>query len=74
MRDRAAVLFRTAERSKLRTACLIGRGGSDREITEVVHFERGLWWSLPGQPMIHRFAAALAAGENAAVGLLDQDA
>lgn len=64
VRDRAAVLFRTAEPSQLLTACVIRREGSDQNITDVVHFERELWWSLPGQPTIHRFAAALAAGEQ----------
>lgn len=72
VQDRTAVLFRTAEPSELRTACVIRDVGSDDDITEIVHFEGELWWSLPGQPTIHRFAAALAAGEHAAVGLLDQ--
>ncbi|MET4524027.1 hypothetical protein [Bradyrhizobium sp. JR18.2] len=72
VQDRTAVLFKTAEPSELRTACVIRGMGSDNDITEIVHFERELWWSLPGQPTIHRFAAALSAGEHAAVGLLDQ--
>ena len=72
VRDREAVLFRTAEQSQLRTACVIRREGSDQDITEVIHFEGELWWSLPGRPTINQFAAALTAGEHAAVGLIDQ--
>jgi hypothetical protein len=72
VRDEAAVLFSTAEPSRLRTACVIAHSDSDRDPTEVVHFDGRLWWSLPGLPTIHRFAAALTAGEHAAVGLLDQ--
>ncbi|MDX3968252.1 MAG: hypothetical protein QHD01_16840 [Bradyrhizobium sp.] len=69
VRDKAPVLFKTAETSQVRTACVIRRG---EDVTEVVHFGGELWWSLPGRPPIERFAAALAAGEHAAVGLLDQ--
>jgi hypothetical protein len=36
VRDRAAVLFRTAEPSQLRTACVIRREGSDRDITQLL--------------------------------------
>jgi len=72
VRDQAAVLFKTAEPSELRTACVIRGVGSKDDLKEIVHFERELWWPLPGQPAIGRFAAALAAGEHAAVGLLDQ--
>jgi hypothetical protein len=71
VRDEAAVLFTTVEPSRLRTACVIAHLNSDRGPAEVVHFDGRLWWSLPGLP-IDRFTAALAAGEHAAVGLLDQ--
>lgn len=70
VRDCAAVLLKTAGASKLPTACVIRR--DDGDITEVVQFESELWWSLPGRPTVERFVAALAAGEPAAVGLLDQ--
>lgn len=71
VRDRAPVLFETAEPSQLRTACLITNVGGDTNTTEVVQFKGRLWWSLPGQPTIERFTGALATGEHAAVGLLD---
>lgn len=72
VRDRGFVSVREARSSDLKTAFKIHRIQEPVEVIDVVQFEDDLWWSLPGQPGAAQFAAALAAGEHTAVGLLDE--
>jgi hypothetical protein len=65
VRDRTFVQFAPAARSEAETACRIRWRGA-KEDTEIVSCNRRLWWSLPGQPTVGRFLAALASGEPAA--------
>jgi hypothetical protein len=73
VRDRAPILLKTADTARVDLACRIRPTWADSETTEIVHFSRELWWSLPGRPTVQRFAAALREGEHAAVGLLHQN-
>lgn len=73
IRDRVPVLLKTTCGDRLDPAGRVRPTRLDREATEIVHYGRELWWSLPGRPTVQRFAAALTEGEHAAVGLLDQN-
>jgi hypothetical protein len=70
--DRAAILPRTTDPGRTEPVCTIRSATAGGDAREVVHYDRELWWSLPGSLTIQRFAAALNEGEHAAVGLLDR--
>ena len=71
VRDRAFVVLRSIDKARVELACRIRPISILNETQEVVHFDRNLWWALPGEASPRRFAAALNEGEHAAVGLLD---
>lgn len=73
VRDRASVLLETTGTARIDLACRVHPTCTDREATEVAHFGRDLYWSLPKRPTVQCFVAALNEGEHAAVGLLDQN-
>ena len=69
--DRGYILPRLASTSEVQTAFYL-RGYHDaEEITEIVHFDGDLWWSLPSNPSASQFMDGLAAGDHTAVGLLN---
>jgi hypothetical protein len=72
VRDRAFVEIRTASSSQVQIAFKIKWHHESEEVAEIIQFEGNLWWSLPGRPPASLFVEALAAGDGAAVGLLDE--
>lgn len=73
IRDRAPVLLKTTGRARIDLACRVRPTRPNTEAIEIVHHGQELWWTLPGRPTVASFVTALSEGENAAVGLLDQN-